>query len=119
MSTFLPKEVQAGLDAARQKGLRNASRMMVEANGRAFRVLKFWNTGFALDAVDAPKLRGFVDLYDRGFHLYQCLIVASDEEDGLMTYEFKRLTAAHTDAPVDFVREDKAAVALLGPALRP
>ncbi|THD72022.1 hypothetical protein E7681_16000 [Thalassobius vesicularis] len=113
METFLSKEVQAGLDAARTASLKRSSRMMVEANGRSFRVLKFWGTGFALDAQDAPKLRGLVDLYDRGFHLYQCLIVASGEEDGLMNYEFKRLTAAHTTAPVDFVVEDRSERKLL------
>lgn len=113
MSTFISKEVQAGLDAARKASLKRSSRMMVEANGDMFRVLRFWETGFALDAEDAPKLRGFVDLYDRGFHLYQCLIVASAEEDGQMIYEFKRLTATHKSAPVDFAIEDREAVALL------
>lgn len=105
MSTYVSKEIQAGLDAARKADLKRSSRMMVEANGKAFRVLRFWDTGFALDLADAPNLRGFVDLYDRGFHLYQCLIVASAEEDGQMIYEFKRLTAAHRTAPLDFVVE--------------
>lgn len=113
MTTFLSKEVQAGLDAARKRSLKRSTRMLVEANGQSFRVLRFWDSGFALDAQDAPKLRGFVDLYDRGFHLYQCLIVASEEENGQMIYEFKRLTATHDAPPVDFAIEDTEARALL------
>lgn len=113
MSTYISKEVQAGLDAARKKQMKRNTRMMVEANGQSFPVLRFWDTGFALDAENATKLRGFVDLYDRGFHLYQCLIVASAEEHGQMIYEFKRLTATHKPAPVDFAIEDREDVALL------
>lgn len=113
MSTYISEEVQAGLDAARKDKMKRTSRMMVEANGQAFPVLRFWDTGFALDAENATKLRGFVDLYDRGFHLYQCLIVASAEEHGQMIYEFKRLTAANNTAPVDFAIEDHEGVALL------
>ncbi|MEZ5676531.1 hypothetical protein SAMN06265173_11631 [Thalassovita litoralis] len=105
MTTYVSKELQAGLDAVRTVNLKRSSRMMVEANGKAFRVLRFWDTGFALDMADAPNLRGFVDLYERGFHLYQCLIVASAEEGGQMIYEFKRLTAVHTKAPLDFVMD--------------
>jgi len=119
MSTYISKEVQAGLDAARTAGQKRSSRMMVEANGQSFRVLRFWDTGFALAAENAPKLRGFVDLYDRGFHVYQCLIVASAEENGEMIYEFKRLTATHNTAPVDFAIEDREAVALLENVARP
>ncbi|MBA84840.1 hypothetical protein ACSSNL_16210 [Thalassobius sp. S69A] len=118
MSTFISKEVQAGLDAARKARLKRSSRMMVEAGGQMFRILRFWDTGFALDAENAPKMRGFVDIYDRGFHLYQCLIVASAKEGGQMIYEFKRLTATHTAAPVDFAVEDREAVALLPDQLR-
>lgn len=113
MSTFISKEVQAGLDAARKRNMQRSTRMLVEANGQSFRVLRFWETGFALDAQDAPKLRGFVDLYDRGFHLYQCLIVASEEEGGQMIYEFKRLTATHDSPPADFAVDETEATALL------
>ncbi|MCG7493837.1 hypothetical protein [Thalassobius sp. Cn5-15] len=103
MTTFVPKEVQAGLDAARKKDQSRKSKMLVEADGQTYRVLRFWDTGFALDAEAAPHLRGFVDLYDRGEHLYQCLILASAEEAGQMCYEFKRLTAITGKQPADFV----------------
>lgn len=114
MSTFLPKEVQAGLDAARKKDQKRNSRMLVEADGQTYRVLRFWDTGFALDAESAPHLRGFVDLYDRGEHLYQCLILATEEAHGEMCYEFKRLTAIDGKQPQDFVQEAPEVIALLG-----
>lgn len=113
MSTYLPKEVQAGLDAARKKDLAKRSRLRVMADDRIFPVLRFWQTGFALDADDAPQLRGLVDLFDGTRHLYQCLIVTSAEENGERIFEFKRSTAAHDAAPLDFVRPDTAPVALI------
>jgi hypothetical protein len=106
MTTYVPKEVQAGLDAARKKDQKRKSKMLVEADGRTYRVLRFWDTGFALDAETAPHLRGYVDLYDRGEHLYQCLILACAEEAGQMCYEFKRLTAISGKQPSDFVEEE-------------
>ena len=77
-------------------------------------MLRFWEGGFALDAEDAPHLRGLVDLYNGGAHLYQCLIVASSEEGDLMHYEFKRNTATADRAAPDFVVDDGAPIALLG-----
>ena len=59
-----------------------------------FPVLDYRDSGFSLDIDNAPKLRGLVDLYDGSRHLYQCLIVASEEDGMLMRYEFKRSTAA-------------------------
>ncbi|MEQ9694550.1 hypothetical protein [Shimia sp. SDUM112013] len=113
MTTFLPKDVQAGLDEARKKSLKKSSRLRVEADGQSFRVLKFRGDGFSLDIEDAPHLRGLVDLYDGGRHLSQCLIVASEAEGDLMHYEFKRATAAADNAPVDFFRGENAPVALI------
>ncbi|TKZ21071.1 hypothetical protein FAP39_08120 [Shimia litoralis] len=113
MTTYLPKDVQAGLDNARKKSLKKASKMRVEANGRSFRVLKFREDGFTLDVEDAPHLRGLVDLFDGGRHIYQCLIVASEEDGDLMHYDFKRSTAAADRAPLDFYRGENAPIALL------
>ncbi|MDX1780851.1 MAG: hypothetical protein R3256_05980 [Thalassovita sp.] len=115
MSTFLPKEVLAGLEAARKRDRRRNGRMLVEADGKTYRLLSFWEGGFALDAETAPHLRGFVDLYDHGQHLYQCLIVASGEEDGRMIYEFKRLTAILERPPLDFAPERDERIALPRP----
>lgn len=113
MSTWVPKEVQAGLDAARKKSLRKSSKMRVEADGQSFRVLKFREDGFTLDIEDAPHLRGLVDLYDGGRHVYQCLIVASEEDGDVMHYEFKRSTVAEDKPPADYFRGENAPVALL------
>lgn len=115
MSEFLPKEVREGLEAARKDDLRKKSRLRVHAGEKIYPVLRFWDGGFALDAEDAPHLRGLVDLYNGGVHLYQCLIVASEEEDGEMQFEFKRNTAAVDRAPLDFYRDENAPVALIGP----
>jgi len=80
MTTFLPKEVAEGLEAARKQALRKNSRLRVQAGTDIFTVLKYWDSGFSVDLQDAPQLRGLVDLYDGSRHLYQCLIVASEEE---------------------------------------
>lgn len=109
----LPKEVREGLEAARKKDLKKKSRLRIRVNEEVFPVLKFWDTGFTLDATRAPHLRGLVDLYDGSKHLYQCLIIASEEADGLMSYEFKRKAEVHDIAPRDFVPEENAPVALI------
>lgn len=114
MTTFLPKEVQIGLDAARIAALRKSSRLRVETGEDSYRVLRLWSGGFTVEADVVPPLRGLVDLYDGGRHLYQCLIVASETEGGEMQYEFKRSTEAHDRAPLDFYRAPDAPIALLG-----
>lgn len=114
MSEFLPKEVREGLEAARKADLKRKSRLRVQVGDEFFPVLRFWENGFALDADHAPHLRGLVDLFDGGRHLYQCLIVASSEEGGEMLFDFKRNTAAVDKAPLDYTRPDNAPVALIG-----
>ncbi|MHA6265280.1 hypothetical protein [uncultured Aliiroseovarius sp.] len=113
MLEFLPKEVREGLEAARKKDLKKKSRLRIRVNEEVFPVLKFWETGFSLDAERAPHLRGLVDLYDGSRHLYQCLIIASEEEEGQMKYDFKRKAEAHDHAPLDFAPEESAPVALI------
>ena len=113
MSTFVPKEVQAGLDHARRQAIRKASRLRIVTAGEAYPVLRMWKTGFAMEAQGAPMLRGFVDLYDGAVHLFQCLVVASEEEAGEMRFEFKRLTAVSDRAALDFERAADAPVALI------
>jgi len=113
MSEYLPKEVREGLELARKRDMRKKSRLRVHVGDDIFPVLRFWETGFSLDAENAPHLRGLVDLYDGSRHLYQCLIVASEEENGLMVYDFKRSTAAVDKAPLDFYRDETAPVGLI------
>ena len=114
MSTFLPKEVRDGLEAARIASLKKASRLRVLAGEDFYPVLSLWKDGFSVVADDVPPLRGLVDLYDGGHHLYQCLIVASEFDSGEMRYEFKRSTQASDRAPLDFYRDPHAPIALLG-----
>jgi len=103
-----------GLQKARKADLRRKNRLRVEANGESYKILRFQNDGFTVDAEDAPNLRGLVDVYDGGKHLYQCLIVAATAEDGEMRFEFKRNTMAADKAPLDFYRDPETPIALLG-----
>ena len=114
MSTFVSKEVQDGLDAARLAAMKKASRLRVQIGDNYYPVLSLKEDGFSVEADSVPVLRGLVDLYDGGHHLYQCLIIASEEERGEMRYDFKRSTQAHDKAPLDFYRDPEAPIALLG-----
>lgn len=114
MEEMLSKEVQAGLDAARLASLRKASRLRLSVDGKVYPVLRLKSDGFSVAAEDAPKLRGLVDLYDGARHLFQCLIVAGEEEAGEMHYEFKRATAVASTAALDFERPADAPAGLIG-----
>ncbi|MGR3614901.1 MAG: hypothetical protein ACU0BB_02530 [Paracoccaceae bacterium] len=114
MTTFISKEVQEGLEAARIAGMKKSSRLRVQVGDDYYRVLRLWKTGFTVEAETTPRLRGLVDLYDGARHLYQCLIVATEAEGAEMQYEFKRSTIADDKAPLDFYRDVDAPVALLG-----
>ncbi len=113
MTTFLSKEVQAGIDAARKQTLKRKSRLRVQTQKGVFPVLRFWSNGFSLDAEHAPRLRGHVDLFDGARHMSRCLIVASEEAGDEIHFEFKRNTAAQVSAPLDFIRDDSAPVGYL------
>ena len=102
-----------GLEVARKRELTQKGRLRVRFGGEGYPVLKYWETGFSVDADDAPQMRGLVDLFDGARHVSQCLIVASHEENGEFKFEFKRNTAAHDDAPVDFEKNLNAPIALL------
>ncbi len=109
----LPKELRDEILAAQAKKARKAAKIRVAVGDSMLPVLEFREGGFALDIEDAPKLRGLVDLYAGPNHLYQCLIVASEEDGPLMRYEFKRATPATDKAPLDYARDPDAPVALL------
>ena len=113
MTTFLPREVQDGLDAARRASLRKASRLRVQVGEEIYPVLSLWRDGFAVEEDRVPPLRGLVDLFDGAHHLYQCLIVASEEDRGEMRYEFKRSTRAEDRAPLDFAWSEDAPAGLI------
>ena len=113
MSTYLPKDVQDCMDAARLARLRKGSRLCVVANGETYPVLHLWRSGFSVEAARVPALRGLVDLYDGPRHLYQCLIVASEENGVEMRYDFKRNTAATDHAPLDHAIDGTRPIGLL------
>ena len=111
--SFLPKEVREGLDQARKTKQRKKSRMRVKSGDQTVTILRYWDAGFALDADDAPHLRGLVDVFDGARHLSQCLIVASEENSGEMVFEFKRATP-HADRPAADYEVLDGPVALIG-----
>lgn len=112
MEAVFSKEIQDGLDSARLEGMKKSSRLRVDVDGHMQPVLRAWKSGFAVEA-DVPVLRGFVDLYDGGIHLFQCLIVTSEEEGGERHYEFKRATAVAEKPALDFEIAANAPVGLI------
>ena len=112
MSTFLSKDVLAGLEAAQKTSLKKKNRFRVEFNKNHFPVMRLTQNGFCVEAEMAPMIRGLVDLYDGDKHLKQCLIVASKEENGIVHFDYKRNMATQTSAPKDFFQENKV-VALI------
>ena len=112
MSTFLSKDVLAGLEAAQKTDLKKKNRFRVKFNKEHYPVIRLTKSGFCVEAEKAPTIRGLVDLYDRDIHLKQCLIVAAKEENGIVHFEYKRNTNTQTSAPRDFYQE-KSAVALI------
>ncbi len=115
MLEFLPKDIVEGLNMAQNRNAARKSRLRIQIGEAVFPVLRFWHDGFALDAALAPKLRGLVDVYDGSRHVFQCLIMASSEENGQRVYEFKRSTAVRDTAPLDYWRDDDAPVGYLPP----
>jgi len=113
MSSFLPESLREELAAARKSNRRRKATRVVHVGDEAFPILEMGEDGFSVDAEDAPRLRGLIDIFDGPRHLYQALIVASAQEGDLMRYEFKRNTAASNKAPVDFEEGEDRPVGLL------
>ena len=113
MLQFLSNEVRDGLEAARKNAAKRRSRLRVHVGSAEYRILRYWQNGFALDGAHASHLRGLVDVYDGSKHIAQCLIMASIIENGELICEFKRSTAAQDTAPLDFERAEDRPVALL------
>lgn len=110
MLEFLPREVRDGLEAARKKALRRKTRLRVQVGEAVYPVLRFWDDGLALDAKLAPHLRGLVDVYDGANHIFQCLIIASSQDDGELVCNFKRSTAVLDRPALDYWRDENAPV---------
>ncbi|MCB2136192.1 MAG: hypothetical protein KDE08_09660 [Rhodobacteraceae bacterium] len=113
MTDFLPKEVRAGLEEARKRDLQRRSRLRVMVGEEIYPVLRFWESGFSLDADTVVSMRGLVDIYDGSRHLYQSLVIASEVEEGELICTMKRSTMAHDKVPLDYVRDEDAPVGYL------
>ena len=112
MSTFLSKDILAGLKAAQKTETKKKNRFRIEFNKKHYPVIRLTKSGFCVEAEKAPMIRGLVDLYDRDKHLKQCLIVAAKEENGIVYFDYKRNTTAQASAPKDFF-QNKKVMALL------
>ncbi len=113
MLEYLPPEVRDGLAAAQKRAMRRKSRLRVQVGTSVYPVLRFWHDGLALDAKVAPHLRGLVDVYDGATHIFQCLIIASGQENDELVCTFKRSTAVHDRPALDYWRDENAPVAFL------
>ncbi len=113
MSEYMSKEVREGLEMARKAQLAKRSRLRVQVGDEIYPILRFSDKSFAIDAENAPHMRGLVDIFDGGRHMYQALIVATSFDGHAMVYEFKRNTVASDRAPLDFERDETAPIALL------
>lgn len=113
MSTYMSRDLQDGVLAAQRAVLKKKSRLRVVAGQDKFTILRFSDSSFALDAEDAPRLRGLVDIFDGSVHLYQALIVASEQQGDEIEFEFKRNTMAVQEPARDFVQDSRAPIALL------
>lgn len=105
MLEHLPEDVRRGLMLGRPEARRARHRHAVHVGDAVFPVLRLWDAGFAVSSARVPKLRGLVDLYDGPRHLSQCLILATETDDEVTVYEFKRVTAARDQAARDYADE--------------
>lgn len=110
---ILPKEVREGLEQARKRDKKRISRLRVRVGNEVFPILKLSNSGFAVDRKNADHMRGLVDVYEGSRHLYQALIVASQDDGHEMRFDFKRSTPAMDRPPLDYDLPDDAPIALL------
>lgn len=113
MSSYLPKEVREGLNLARKRAALKKNRLKVRIGEESFPIRSFGERDFTLAVEDTPNLRGLVDIFDGGRHLYQALIVTAAQDGPEMRYEFKRMTAARENAPLDYDVDETAPKALL------
>ena len=113
MTTLLSKEVQQGLNEARAQHKRKKARYRVQFDRSIYPVFKLWDTGFSLGAEAAPYMHGLADLFEVSNHFSRCLIVASDDQDDEVKFEFKRITTPTDRAALDFSRRPNEPVALL------
>ena len=113
MDSYISPEVRKGIQVAQEKALQTSGRVSVHVGDEAFSIDRLWDSGFEIDRLRDPKLRGAVDIYDGPKHLFSALIIYSELEGEAMRYEFKQVSQAREHAPIDFVQEQSAPIALL------
>lgn len=113
MSEYLPKEIRDQLAAAQTTRKRKRATRSVHIADEAFAILDMSDDGFSVEAATTPGLRGLIDIYEGPRHLYQALIIASEQDGDAMRYEFKRNTAASTRPALDFEVEADRPIGLL------
>lgn len=116
MFEYLPPGLRAELESARMDAMRRKSRLRIRTGDQIYPILRFRADWFTLDVSQVDHLRGVVDIYDGGRHLFQCLIVASEIEGDELICRVKQATATSAPQAVDFVRDSEAPVALIGKA---
>ena len=109
----LPKDIMDGLQKARQADYSRKNRLRIMVGDSIFPILRYWETGFSLDAKVSPILRGLIDIYDGATHISQGLIILSSIKGDERIFEFKRNTHVVDKAPLDFEKENGKPVALL------
>lgn len=113
MIEFIPKDVVDSLANARSAEQTKKTRLRVQVEGDMIPLVRLTTTHFAIDRELAPRLRGFVDIYDGARHLYQALVVATSFDGDAVVFEFKRNTATAQAPALDFELDVTAPVALL------
>jgi hypothetical protein len=106
MFEFLPPEMRAELESARMDAMRRKSRLRVRDGDAVYPILRFHGDWFTLDVSQVDHLRGVIDIYDGGRHLFQCLIIASDVQGDELICRVKQATFATDTPPVDFERDE-------------
>lgn len=99
------------MSANAERGTRH--RMRIRVGKQEFTILRHWTEGFSVRSEDAPHVRGLVDVYDGARHVSQCLIVATGEDAGEMSYEYKRRTPLMDGPPADYERAAGVPVGLI------
>lgn len=116
MFEYLPPGLRTELESARMDAMRRKSRLRIRMGDQTYPILRFKSDWFTLDVSQVDHLRGVVDVYDGGRHLFQCLIVASEVEGDELICRVKQATSVSAPEAVDFVRDKTAPVALIADA---
>lgn len=116
MSGYLSEDVRDALKGSDRNGRNTARhRLTIHVGGEAYPVLRVFDQGFEVDRETTPQLRGLVDIFDGPRYVAQALIVATGDEHGVATYEYKRATRVADGPPLDFARRDRASNENPGP----